>query len=237
MKQLLILTFSCCVLGVQAQNVQLHYDLRHSIDPEINKKNFPTLSFEYFKLVDTNGTGAFLFKMQADFNGKDGNLGQIFTQISQTLRFWKPKVYVYLNYSGGLGLTPAGFGFNIANAYNIGLSYPFQWKGAWLSANISARYTAFDKPSFDPQFTFYFGRGLYNWKFFTAGSFVFWTENINRGDVPLVSGKKFAFFGDPQFWWNIKKGWSLGTRINVLYNLVEADAIKVYPTLGIKYQF
>jgi Domain of unknown function (DUF5020) len=227
-------------LNAITQNLQLHYDFRHSIDPKLNAKNFPTLSFEYFKLIDTVGTGSFLLKMQADFNGKNGNIGQVFTQVSQSLRFWKPKVYLYLNYSGGLGVTPTVFGYYLANSYAVGISYPFQWKGAWLSANLSLRCNAFEKPSYDPQFTFYFGRGIANYRFFTAGSFVFWTENRNRGDDPTrtFKGKKFAFFGDPQFWMKIKNGLSVGTRVNVLYHLLtEENILKVYPTLGFKYEF
>lgn len=227
-------------LHCSSQNLQLHYDFRHSIDPKLHPKNFPSLSFEYFKLIDTLGTGSFLLKVQADLNGKNFNVGQVFTQVSQTLRFWKPKIFLSLNYSGGLGVTASAFGFYIANSYGIGAAYPFQWKGAWLAASLLFRYTAFDKPSFDPQLTFYFGKGIHNYRFFTAGSFVFWTQNMNQGNVITqnLKGKKFAFFGDPQFWINIKNGFSAGTRINTFYNLLtDGSQVQFYPTLGLKYQF
>jgi uncharacterized protein DUF5020 len=223
-----------------SQNLQLHYDFRHSIDPKLHEKNYLTLSFEFFKQIDTVSTGAFLLKMQADFSGKNANIGQIFTQVSQTLRFWKPKVYLYLNYSGGLGVTSNAFGYYIANSYAAGASYPFQWNGAWISMNLALRCSAFEKPSYDPQFTFYFGRGFANYKFFTAGSFVFWTENRNHGDAATqnLQGKKFAFFGDPQFWIKIKNSFSIGTRVNILYHLLnDKNEIKIYPTLGFKYDF
>lgn len=239
-KWLLILSLLLLQLNGAAQNLQLHYDFRHSLDPALNPENFPSISFEYFKLIDTVGTGSFLIKIQADLKGKGNNIGQVFTQLSQSLRFWKPKLYLYLNYTGGLGVTPSNFGFYIANSYGIGVSYPFQWKGAWLAANLSVRYNAFAKPSYDPQFTFYFGKGLSNWKFFTAGSFVFWTQNNNQGDdyTKDLKGKKFAFFGDPQFWMKIKNGFSIGTRVNVFYHtLTDDDAIQFYPTLGGKYEF
>ena len=240
MKWSLILTFLFLSATGLSQNLQLHYDFRHSIDPKRNAENFPSVSFEYFKLLDTVGTGSFLIKLQADLKGSDGNIGQVFTQLSQSLRFWKPKIYLYLNYSGGLGVTPSAFGFYIANSYGVGVSYPFQWNGAWLSTNLSVRYNAYTKPSYDPQFTFYFGKGIRNYRFFIAGSFVFWTENRNHGDddTQQKKGKKFAFFGDPQFWVNIKKGVSAGTRINVFYHtLTDENEIQFYPTLGLKYQF
>lgn len=232
--------FFCFSMCCSAQNLQLHYDFRHSIESKLHAKNFPSLSFEYFKLLDTLGTGSFLLKVQADLNGNNSNMGQVFAQVSQTLRFWKPKIFLSLNYSGGLGVTPGSFGYYIANSYGIGLSYPFQWKGAWLAANLVLRYNAFDRPSYDPQFTFYFGKGINNYRFFVAGSFVFWTQNKNLGDAFTsdLKGKKLAFFGDPQIWLNIKNGFSAGTRINVFHHLLtDGNEVQFYPTLGLKYQF
>ncbi len=240
MKMIVLMGLWLLILSADAQNLQLHYDFRHSIDPELNKENFPGFSFEYFKLIDTLGTGSFLLKVQADLKGTDNNVGQVFTQISQSLKFWKPKIYLSFNYSGGLGVTPASFGFYLANSFGLGLSCPFQWKGAWLAASALYRYNAFEKPSYDPQFTFYFGKGFFNYKLFTAGSFVFWTQNNNQGNISTqsLSGKKLAFFGDPQIWFRVKNGISAGSRINVFYHLLSADhRIQCYPTAGIKYQF
>jgi hypothetical protein len=239
-KCLFVLTFLFLSASGFSQNLQLHYDFRHSLDPKLNEENFPSLSFEYFKLLDTLGTGSFLIKIQADLKGKQKNIGQVFLQLSQSLRFWKPKIYLYLNYTGGLGVTPTSFGYHIANSYGVGLSYPFQWKGAWLAVNASVRYNAFAKPSYDPQLTFYFGKGINNYKFFTAGSFVAWTQNRDLGEdfTRDQKGKKFACFGDPQFWWNIKNGLSVGTRVNVFYHtLTDNDKVQLYPTMGLKYQF
>jgi hypothetical protein len=86
----------------------------------------------------------------------------------------------------------------------------------------------------------YYGRGFFNYKIFAAGSFVFWTENRNQGNdyTKDLKGKKFAFFGDPQIWFRVKKGVSAGSRINVYYHLLSEDNhIQLYPTLGVKYEF
>jgi hypothetical protein len=237
------LIFSLLLSGfipVFSQNFQVHYDFRHSIDPNANNNNFPSFTFEYFRNIDTLGTGSFLFKMQADLKGTKGNAGQIFTQVSQTLRFWKPKIYLSLNYSGGLGVTPASFGFYLPNSLGIGVSYPFQWRGAWLAANVLYRYNAFQQPSYDPQFTFYFGKGFYNYRIFVAGSIVSWTQNRDQGDdfTRYLRGKKLAFFGDPQIWIKIRNGLSIGSRVNVFYHLItQKNKIQLYPTVGMKYQF
>jgi Domain of unknown function (DUF5020) len=240
MKFMFFLVLSFYVIPAFSQNLQLHYDFRHSIDPGLNPNNYPTFTFEYFKNLDTVGTGSFLIKIQADLKGKNHNMGQVFTQISQTLRFWKPKIYLSVTYSGGLGVTASAYGFYLSNSLGIGLSYPFRWRGAFLSVNLLYRYNAFDSPSYDPQFTFYFGKGFYNYKIFVAGSFVSWTENNNQGNDQTkdLSGKKFAFFGDPQIWIRVKNGLSVGSRVNVYYHLIsQHNTLQCYPTIGLKYQF
>jgi hypothetical protein len=240
MKFLLFSGFLILALPGMSQNLQLHYDFRHNIDPKLNSKNYPTFNFEYFKDIDTISSGSFLLKIQTDLNGKNSNVGQVFTQVSQSLRFWKPKVYLSLNYSGGLGITPDSYGFYLSNSFGLGASYPFQWNGAWFAINLLFRYNAFDRPSYDPQLTLYFGKGFLNYRIFTAGSFVFWTENRNQGNefTKNLTGKKFAFFVDPQIWIRIKNGFSAGSRINIYYHLLSDDnQMQFYPTLGMKYQF
>jgi hypothetical protein len=240
MKFLLFSSFLLFAHSGFSQNLQLHYDFRHTTDPGLNSKNFPTFSFVYFKNLDTLSTGSFLFQINAQLDGKKGNVGQVFTQVSQSLRFWKPKVYLSLNYSGGLGVTETSYGYNISNAFGVGAAYPFQWKGAWASASLSFRVNVFERQSYDPQFTIYFGKGVFNYKIFSAGSFVFWTQNRDQGTefTKDLKGKKFAFFGDPQIWFRIKNGFSAGSRINVFYHvLTEDNRLQFYPTLGTKYQF
>ena len=55
MKKLLIKLSLCCLVGLTAktQNLQLHYDLRHTVAPGTNPENFPTLYFEYWKMRDS----------------------------------------------------------------------------------------------------------------------------------------------------------------------------------------
>jgi hypothetical protein len=240
MKFLLLQALMIITLTGWSQNLQLHYDFRHSIDPKLNPKNFPMFSFEYFREIDTSGTGSFLLKLQTDLSGKNNNVSQVFSQLTQTIKFWKPKVYLGFNYSGGLGVTSSSTGFYLVNSLGIGVSYPFQWKGAWVATNLLFRYSAFDSPSYDPQLTVYFGKGFFNYRLFLAGSFTFWTENKNQGNdyTRGLTGKKFAFFGDPQIWYTIRKGFSIGSRTSVFYNLLgENKQIQFYPTIGVKYQF
>ena len=198
------------------------------------------ISFQYFKQVDTMDTGAFLLKFQTFLGGEKSNTDQAFLQLSQSLRFWRPKVYLSLNYSGGLGIAAPSFGYYIRNSFGAGVAYPFQWKGAWLSLSAMYRYNAFPKGSHDPQVTFYFGRGFMNYRIFAEGSIVSWTENRDQGFEYTQgrTGKKFAFFGDPQIWFTIKKGFAVGSRVTLYYHLLtDSNTIQAYPTLGTRYKF
>ena len=107
-----------------AQNLQLHYDFRHTVDPKHTTKNFPSLYFEYWRGRDS---GSFLLKMQADLSGDKSNIGQFYMQVSQTFRWWKPKVYLQVQYSGGLGIAePGKYPYYITNSFALGGAYPFR---------------------------------------------------------------------------------------------------------------
>ncbi|MDB5145212.1 MAG: hypothetical protein JWQ66_3925, partial [Mucilaginibacter sp.] len=136
MKYLLLFTLGILPFRLFAQNLQLHYDFRHTLDPAHNSMNFPTIYFEYFKSKDTSGS--FFIKTESDLNGMDHNIGKFFTQVSQSFKFWKPKIYAQLQYSGGMGIAePGSYAYYITNAFSLGAVYPFQWKGAWFSTSLS----------------------------------------------------------------------------------------------------
>lgn len=227
-------------LPAVSQNLQLHYDFRHSFDPELNAVNYPSFTFEYFTQVDSGRLGSFLLKLQADLHGEHNNVGQAYTQVSQSLKFWEPKYFISLSYSGGLGVTRDAYGYYISNAYSLGAAHPFSWHGALLATVLQFRYNAFEKPSFDPQFTFYLWKGLFQYKLSVSGSFVFWTQNKDLGIEYTrgLHGKKFAFFGDPQIWVKIIGKVSVGSRLNLFYHVLTGDnTVQFYPTLGAKVEF
>lgn len=238
MKNALLLIICIPALTSQAQQIQLHYDFRHSFDASLNRRNFASLTFEYFKGNDS--TGSFLLKMQSDFTGENNNVGQLFLQVSKNLRYWRPPVQLALTYTGGLGVAPPAYGYYLSNTFGVGAAYPFQWQGAWLSASLMYRYTAFPKPSHDPQLTFYFGKGFFNYRIWVAGSLVVWSENRNQGTdfTKDLTGKKVALFGDPQCWVKLTKTVSVGSRINLFYHvLTSKNQLQIYPTLAVRNQF
>ena len=224
-----------------SQNLQLLYDFRHTIDPGLNPSgNYPILSFEYFRNTDTTDSGAFMVKIQSDLKGEKYNIGQTFIQLTRSFRFWKPKIFLSFNYNGGLGVTPELYGYYISNSLAAGLAYTRANKDAWFSSSLYCRYNAFDKPSIDPQLSFYFGRGFFYYKLYITGGFVFWTQNRNQGNEYTrdLSGKKFAFFGDPQIWYRFYKGISVGSKVNVYHHLItQENSVQFYPSIGAKFQF
>lgn len=242
MKFLLVLYLCALSYTSGSQTLQLHYDARHTIDPGRNKKNFATLYFEYWKSQDSGKSfikpGSFLLKMQADFIGEKNNIGKFYMQVSQSFRLWKPKIFINLQYSGGLGITePREYSFYIVNAFSIGLNYPFRMGDAYLTSVVNYKYIPYTKPTHDILCTLYWWNGLWKYKAEFSGNFSVWTENKNRGDsfTRNLKGKRFYFFAEPQFWYNINNTFSFGTKVNMYYHVLTADHIlQIYPTVAVR---
>jgi len=232
MKRLFPVLITLIPLFTRAQTLQLHYDLRHTVAPAQNPQNFPTIYFEYWKKQRDTGRsfikpGSFLFKSEADLYGSGNNIGKFFLQASQSLRFWKPKVYLALQYSGGAGITePKQYSYYISNTFSAGVEYPFQWKGAWFTSQLSLRYTA---SSADPIFTLYWWKGFLNYRLEVSGDFSIWTQNSE-------GGKRFFFFAEPQVWYKLLQQLSAGTKINLYYNVNATDLLQVAPTIAVRWK-
>jgi hypothetical protein len=241
MKNMLILAFFF-TSRLTAQTLQLHYDLRHSVDPAHNSSNFPTLYFEYFKARDS-GThfikpGSFLLKMETDLQGAQTNIGKSYIQVTQSFRCWRPKVFLSLQYSGGLGVTePKQYSYYIVNTFSAGAEYPFGWKGAWFSSILYYKYVPYTKPTQDFLYTFYWWKGFLHYKLEFAGDFSVWTENKDHGDAGTAAerGKRFFFFAEPQVWFNIDKVLAAGSKINMYYHVNTVDNLfQAYPTIAVR---
>jgi Domain of unknown function (DUF5020) len=222
---------------VRAQELQLHYDWRHTTDPRNNARNFPSLAFKTFKALEF---GSFLLKLEADLNGTRHNVSKGYMEISQTLRFWAAPIYVLGEYSGGLGVFDGGNGgFYLDNAYHIGASHPFPWQGGFGNVSLAYRYANLSRASHDPQASLYWGRTFGGrWSFASTG--VFWTQNRNRGDERTadLTGKRDSFLVENEIWWRVAGLVSVGSNVRVSRNVYATDGrLLVYPTMGIRYRF
>jgi hypothetical protein len=245
MKYLLLFCSSIFSTALFSQSLQLHYDLRHTLDPAHNSRNFPTLYFEYFKSQNDTSSiikpGSFLIKIESDMQGANGNVGKSFLQASQTFRLWKPKIFLSLQYSGGLGVTePRQYSFYIANALSAGPSYPFQWEGAYFNAALYYNYNMLKKPSSDMMISFYWGKGFWNYAMEFAGDFELYTLNKNTGEdfTKNLRGKTVSFFGEPQVWFRMRGNFSMGSKIILYYHVITSENLfEVYPTIAARIKF
>jgi len=220
-----------------AQTIQLGYDLRHSVDPRNNDRDFVTASFEAFESLSY---GSVLLKVDADLSGRDGNLGKLYAQLSHDFRFWKPPVSLHLEYSGGLGFVgETETAFHITNTYSIGVAHPFRLLGSWASTFVAYRFTNFDRPSHDPIYSFWWGRDLGDQVSVTA-YLVLWTINRNHGDewTAGLSGKKLSGLAEPQIWFNLNSFLAVGSEVRLYYQVFDyAERMQVYPTVALRCRF
>jgi len=229
-------------LPAAAQDLQWHEDLRHSVAPANNPKDFPTLYFEYFKTRDSGHAlikpGGFLLKTEADLLGDGDNIGKFFCQVTQSFRAWRPKIFWQFGYSGGAGIAdPKQYSYYITNTFQTGIELPFRWKQAWLTGVLDYKLVAYDRPSSDPICTLYWWRGMFRYKLEIAGDFSCWTENRNHGDPSTagLSGKRFFFFAEPQVWLNLTPVIAVGSKLNLYYHVNTADNVfQAYPTVAVR---
>jgi hypothetical protein len=238
LRLLLCVPVVCAAVRVAgAQNLQVHYDWRHTVDPQNNPRNFPELTFKSFKALEF---GSFLLKLEVNLDGSRKNASKAYTEVSQTLKFWTPPIFLHLEYTGGLGLFDGGTGgYYLDNAYLIGAAHPFQWQGSWANIYLAYKYTNSPKPSHDPQVSLYWGKGFGDhWDF--ASTAVCWTQNKNHGDpwTANLSGKRFAFLVENEVWYKPFANISVGSEIRVSYNVYATDGrLLIYPTIGTRYLF
>jgi hypothetical protein len=245
MKYLLLFSLSIFSAASFSQSLQLHYDFRHTVDPAHNSQNFPTLYFEYFKSLDSGKSfikpGSFLIKIETDMQGANDNIAKSFIQASQTFRMWKPKIYLSVQYSGGLGVTePKQYSFYIPNSFSLGPSYPFQWKEAWFNILLSYSHSMLKRASNDAMLSFYWGKGFWNYKVEFAGDFELFTLNKNTGEdlTKDLTGKTVLFFAEPQIWFRIHKSFSIGSKFISSYHVYNSNNIfEVYPTIAARTKF
>lgn len=216
-------------LHVQAQNVQLHYDMG---------RGCVTSTVEMFR---PDGGGSTFFFIDIDYSPKASGA---YFEIARELCFWQDTdmswLSAHIEYNGGLSNTMS---FN--NCWLAGATYSGHSKDFSKTWSLSAMYKAipgtFDALGKCQMHNFQitgvwginFARG---WCSF-SGFADFWRE------VRAWQGTKFIFLTEPQFWVNLNKikGWenvnlSLGTEVELSCNFV-AKGFHAMPTVAAKWTF
>lgn len=223
-------------------SVDLLDDFRHTTDPVDNANSFPVVEL---KMFFPQSFGSFFMKSEIDLDGTNHNPSQIYTELSQSLKLgsatvWGQPLMVHLGYSGGLGSFGNGAGaFYIQNAYQLGLEYPFQVRGAFFDSYVALRYTSFDKPSYDPMLVLYAGRYFLNYKLLLANSIEGWTTSTDQGGPTARDrGKYTSWEIETEAWYKVIKNLSVGTYVRTTRNVYAlSDRWVIYPSVGVRYAF
>ena len=234
-------------VSITAQNIQLHYDLGHSLYEELTNRQSVTTTVEMFK-ADKLGSNYFFTDL--DYHG-DGMMGA-YWEISREFNISKNKRFAaHIEYNGGVtsGETEGWYNGNrFQHAVLVGPAYN------WHSSDFSTTF------SLQTMYKYYFKNAHANLDAFHGFQLTgVWSHTFANGlctfsgfaDLwrnPNVRGK-LIFLSEPQFWFNLNtlKGMdgvnlSLGTEVELSNNFVydEAgrnDKFYAIPTIAAKWTF
>lgn len=234
MKKLLTL-FSLFVAStaLNAQNVQLHYDMGDT-------RKFLTTTVESFK---TDKYGSTFYFIDIDY-GKGGNEGVhgpqlAYFEIARGIKFWKSPFELHVEYNGGLGQFKADAfngAYTINDAWLFGGNYTWNTKDYSKIFTLQAMYKHIrDKNDMSFQIT-----GVWNLQFFknkvTMSGFAdFWREDNIVGPQGNTKATDFVFLAEPQFWFNVNKQFSIGGEVETSVNFAGHRGFMCNPTLAVKW--
>ncbi|GAB1358388.1 DUF5020 family protein [Porphyromonadaceae bacterium] len=226
-KSLLAILIMSIAFGVNAQNLQLHYDFRGNIEGKDASANILTGTFEFLKNDQRGST--FMF-VDFDFHFNGDNIGLMYMELSRTQKFGKLPVMGHIEYNGGIMK-----GLFIPHAYLAGAAYDKVVGPFYLKTYLAYKLNQFNKVSHDMQWTVVWDGTLLNDRLSINGFFDIWSQNMDRNHG--VGGKDCVLLAEPQFWYNvIPKTFSVGTEIELSNNFY-GPGFKCYPTAAVKYIF
>ena len=230
-KILFFAVMAIAAISVQAQNVQVHYDLGRNIYPDEEAgRQKVTVTLEQFK---ADQWGSWFYFVDIDFSRKftEG----AYTEISREFNLGKKGFAAHVEYDGGLnrfgsfqqaGLLGAawnGHNEDFSKTYSVQLLYKRVFKSYdYTSAYNSVQLTGVWGLNFGKKCTF-------------SGFIDFW-----RGEKADGHGQLVVLI-EPQLWYNINKHFSLGTEwevsSNFIYNTYNDKSFFVNPTVAMKWNF
>ncbi|MDR3137730.1 MAG: DUF5020 family protein [Tannerellaceae bacterium] len=229
MKKLsVVFFFAVGAYAVQAQNIQLHYDLGSALHGDLKGRPSITSTVEHF-IPDKWGSTFFF----VDMDYANGGVSYAYWEIARELSFWQGPISAHVEYNGGM---------YIGNSYLAGATYtcnsPDFSKGFSLSALYkNIRKTEDNKYQHNFQLTGVWHMSLAQGLCDFAGFVDFWQEKNNHGN--------FIFLSEPQFWVNLNKikgvddklNLSVGTEVEFSNNFGGRDGFFIIPTLAAKWKF
>ncbi|AHW59667.1 protein of unknown function [Draconibacterium orientale] len=230
-KVLLAIAFVAFVFGVNAQNVQLHYDFGDG-------RKMLTSTVEMFR-PDAYGSTFFFIDMDygADGTGIDNGISLAYWEIARAFKWNETQKFMpRVEYNGGtMSVAPEAW-IPIENCWLAGVERT--WASADFSKiltlqanykNIKNKLENGTKNQNSFQLTAVWTVQMAEGKFTFTGFADFWKEE-------MYWGTDYRFLTEPQLWYNPCKNFSFGTEIELSNNFV-GDEFAVKPTLAVKYTF
>jgi hypothetical protein len=224
-KILFALAFLMAFSALEAQDIQLHYDMGKD-------RKYLTSTVEMFK-PDQYGSTFFFIDMDYGANDVQG-VALAYWEIARGLKFWDNPFEIHVEYNGGFGQYAPGGAYQINDAWLFGGNY------TWNTADYSKIFTlqlmyktirGKNKNSF--QVTGVWTLQFFNNKVTLDGFADFWREDNSFADKDT----KFIFLSEPQFWYNVTKNFSVGSEIELSTNFGGHEGFMVNPTIAGKWTF
>jgi len=224
-KILFALSFLMAFTALEAQDIQLHYDLGKD-------RKYLTSTVEMFK-PDQYGSTFFFIDMDYGANDVQG-VALAYWEIARGLKFWDNPFEIHVEYNGGFGQYAPGGAYQINDAWLFGGNY------TWNTADYSKIFTlqlmyktirGKNKNSF--QVTGVWTLQFFNNKLTLDGFADFWREDNSFADKDT----RFIFLSEPQFWYNVTKNFSVGSEIELSTNFGGHEGFMVNPTIAGKWTF
>ena len=221
------LLIAASLVATHAQNLQLHFDPRGSIEGGDMGSNMITGTFEYLKNSRLGST--FLF-VDLDLHFNDNNLGMAYLEISHSFKLGKCPIQPHIEYNGGVMK-----GVALPHAYLAGAAYDGVWHKFYLKTYLVYKLNQFHAVSHDVQWTVVWDGMLGNDRWQIDGFMDLWTQNTDP--MKQGGGKEVVLLAEPQFWYYpVKHRFAVGTEVELSANFY-GKGFKCYPTAAVKYNF
>ena len=231
---LLSVLMAIAAIGVNAQNIQLHYDFGSSIySTEEDGRQDVTATFEKFS-ADNLGSWYYFVDLDID---KDGVMGA-YTEVSREFNFAKASetssFAAHIEFDGGMGR-----GGSYQSAGLIGAAWNGHNADFSTTYSVQAMYKQFFKQSggIDGYASFQL-TGVWSTNFANNACTFSGFIDLWRGEGAYHHGK-LVVLSEPQLWYNISPKFSVGTEVeisnNFIYNTANDNSFFINPTLAVKF--
>ncbi len=229
-KVLLLVLFFVATTALQAQNVQLHYDMGKG-------RSYMTTTVEMFK-PDKWGSTFYFIDMDYNARGVNG-VSLAYMEISRGIKFWENPFELHAEYNGGFGRNKDNSTFRINDAWLFGGNYTWHAPDySWIYTTEAMYKTIRGKNSASFQLTQVWTVQLFKGKMTFSGFADFWREdNDFFVNAPLGTKTKFVFLAEPQIWYNFSKNFAIGNETEIAANFSLHKGFKACPTAAVKWTF